>query len=430
MLNQPIIHSKRPSSPASASALDENGVRREFPILSRDIYTGVPLVYLDSAATSLKPNCVVDSLADHYRWHTANVHRGIHRLAEEVTERYERARELVAGFIHAPAAQQVIFTRGTTESINLVAWTWARHNVRSGDEIVVSEMEHHSNLVPWQQVASVTGAHLRFIPLTDDGQLDLIALDSLLSRKTKLVAVASVSNVLGTVNPVPIIVAMAHAVGARLLVDAAQSVPHMGTDVASWDCDFLAFSGHKMCGPDGVGVLYGKEELLEAMPPFLTGGQMVRRVGRTSADWNDLPWKFEAGTPPIGPAIGLGTAVEFLSHIGIEPIRRHDAELAREAFEELSKIDGLHLLGPAPEHRCSVVSFTVENIHPHDLSQVLDRRGIAIRAGHHCAHPLHTRLGIPASARASFYLYNTVAEVHQLAEGIREAQRLFHRRGN
>jgi cysteine desulfurase/selenocysteine lyase len=418
MLTRPAIHTQ---------PLDAESVRREFPILSREVYPGVPLVYLDSAATALKPACVIEAVAEHYRQHTANVHRGLHRLAEEATEHFERAREQVARFINAPAARQVVFTSGTTESINLIAYSWARENVGCGDEILVSEMEHHANLIPWQRVAAENGATLRFIPLSADAQLDITAFDSLLTRRTKLVAVTAVSNVLGTINPIGTVTAMAHAAGARVMVDAAQSVPHLSTDVIAWDCDFLAFSGHKVCGPDGIGVLYAKQELLESMPPFLTGGNMVRRVRRTSADWNELPWKFEAGTPPIASAIGLGAAVEFLDEVGMPSIARRDAELVGRAYDLLGEIGGVRVLGPSSEHRCALVSFTVEGIHPHDLAQILDQQGIAIRAGHHCAQPLHTQLGISASARASFYLYNTLDEADRLAEGIRRAQRVFNR---
>jgi cysteine desulfurase/selenocysteine lyase len=406
---------------------DVESIRREFPILSREIYAGVPLIYFDSAATSLKPACVIEALSGHYRWSTANVHRGIHRLAEEATEAYEQARERVARFIRAPSACQVVFTRGTTESINLVAWSWARHGVRDGDVLLLSDMEHHSNLIPWQQVAAATGAELRFIPLTSDGRLDLVAFESLLDSRVKLVALTSLSNVLGTVNPIRQIVSAAHTVGARVLVDGAQSVPHMPTDVAAWDCDFLGFSGHKMCGADGVGVLFAKEELLDSMPPFMTGGQMIRRAGRITSEWNDLPWKFEAGTPPIAPAIALGAAVEFLERIGLESIARHDAELVQAAYDALAEVDGVHILGPVPKERGSLISFTVDGVHPHDLAQLLDRRGIAIRAGHHCAQPLHNQLGIVASARCSFYLYNTAQEVKMLAEGIQYARRIFKR---
>jgi cysteine desulfurase/selenocysteine lyase len=440
-------------STGAARPFDVDRLRPEFPILSREMHTGVPLTYLDSAATSLKPQSVIDTIAEHYRQHTANVHRGIHQLAEEATESYEHARELVARFIGSPTARQVIFTHGTTESINLVAWTWARQALQAGDEIVLTEMEHHSNLIPWQQAAAATGAQLRFVPLSSDGRLDLSALNALLSRRTKLVAVTAVSNVLGTVNPVATIVEMAHTAGARAFIDAAQSVPHLSTDVTALDCDFLAFSGHKMCGPDGVGVLYGKEELLESMPPFMTGGQMVRRVRcekgvesllceapsgpfrqktsdpsfAISADWNELPWKFEAGTPPIASAIGLGAAVEFLTRIGMESVREHGAGLIRYAYDRLSEIGGVRILGPAPEFRLGLVSFTVDGIHPHDLAQVLDSRGIAIRAGHHCAQPLHAQLGIVASARVSFHMYNTVEEVDQLVDGIQYAKELLTR---
>ncbi len=407
-------------------SIDAIIVRRQFPILSREIHPGRPLVYLDSAATALKPTSVIETVIEHHRHHTANVHRGIHRLAEEATKRFEHAREQVARFIGAPA-RQVIFTRGTTESINLVAHSWAQHTLCAGDEILLTEMEHHSNLVPWQQVAAANGVELRFVLITPDGQLDLSSFDALLSRRTKLVAVTAVSNVLGTVNPLPKIVAMAHAAGARVLIDAAQSVPHLPTDVASLDCDFVAFSGHKMCGPDGVGMLYGKEELLDAMPPFMTGGQMVRRVRQTSAEWNELPWRFEAGTPPISSAIGLGATVEFLSQLGMNSVRQHEVALVAYAYERLREIAGLRILGPGPEHRSGLVSFTVDGIHPHDLAQVLDGRGIAIRAGHHCAEPLHARLGVVASARASFYLYNTADEADQLVDGIRYSQKLLSR---
>jgi cysteine desulfurase/selenocysteine lyase len=401
--------------------------REQFPILGRELYPGVPLVYLDSAATALKPACVIEAVSEQYRWHTANVHRGVHRLAEEATEAYEQARQRVADFIAAPSARQVIFTRGTTESINLVAWTWGRQTVSPASEIVVTEMEHHANLLPWQRLAAESGAILRFAPCTEDGRLDLSALGDLLRPSTRLVAVTAVSNVLGTVNPIREICAMAHAAGARVLVDAAQSVPHRATDVTAWDCDFLAFSGHKMCGPDGIGVLYGREELLEAMPPFLTGGEMVRSVRRTSADWNELPWKFEAGTPPIASAIGLGAAVAFLSEVGMEAIERHDAEIVGYAHRRLSAHEGVCVLGPPPPQRSALVSFTVDDVHPHDVAQVLDGRGIAIRAGHHCAQPLHDRLGIAASARASFYLYSTMDEVDRLLNAIAAAQQLFRR---
>jgi cysteine desulfurase/selenocysteine lyase len=415
------------NSPQAACAppRDFAAIRRQFPVVAREAYAGVPLVYLDSAATSLKPVCVIEALAEHYRSRSANVHRGLHRLAEEATEAYEQARERLARFIHAPAARQVIFTHGATESINLVAHSWGRTNLGPGAEVVVTEMEHHANLVPWQQAAAQTGATLRSAPITDDGQLDLAALDRLLTPRVKLVAVTACSNVLGTVNPIAKIANMAHAVGAVVMVDAAQHVSHRPTDVTAWDCDFLAFSSHKMCGPEGVGVLYGKAELLEAMPPFLTGGEMVRRVRPNDADWNELPWKFEAGTPPIAPAIALGVAVDFIESVGFEAIVRHETELLDHASRRLSALPSLRILGPAPQHRSGLIAFTLDDIHPHDVAQLLDRRGIAIRAGHHCAQPLHTQLGIAASARASFYLYNTTDEVDRLADGIRYAQELL-----
>jgi cysteine desulfurase/selenocysteine lyase len=410
----------------STSSLDTVLIRQKFPILFREVYPGAPLVYLDSAATALKPEGVIEAMAEHYRWHTANVHRGLHRLAEEATEAYESARERVARFIQAPDPRQVIFTHGTTESINLVAWTWARQNVRGG-EIVLSDMEHHANLLPWRQVAAETGAELRFVPLTRQGTLDLNALEGLLTPRTRLVAITAVSNVLGTVNPVARISSMAHQVGARVFVDGAQSVPHLPTDVAACDCDFLAFSAHKMCGPEGIGVLYGKAELLESMPPFLTGGEMVKRVRRSSADWNELPWKFEAGTPPIAQAIGLAAAIDFLTSAGMDSIREHDAELISYAYGRLREIDGLRILGPAPPDRCGIISFAIDGMHPHDLAQLLDRDGIAIRAGHQCAQPLHAQLGLAASARASFYLYSTRDEVDRLVEGIEHARKVFLR---
>ncbi len=429
--DEPMLPNDGRTEPQSASEprLDLTAIRRQFPVLAREVYEGVPLVYLDSAATSLKPACVIDALAEHYRSRSANVHRGLHRLAEEATEAYEQARERVARFIHAPAARQVIFTHGATESMNLVAHSWGRKYLGPGAEVVVTEMEHHANLVPWQQAAAQSGAALRSAPITDDGQLDLAALDRMLTPRVKLVAVTACSNVLGTVNPIEAIAKMAHAVGAVVMVDGAQHVPHRPTDVAAWDCDFLAFSSHKTCGPEGVGVLYGKAELLETMPPFLTGGEMVRRVRRTDADWNELPWKFEAGTPPIAPAIALGVAVDFIDSVGFEAIGAHEAELLAYAYHRLSEAPGLRILGPEPRRRSGLVSFTLEGIHPHDVAQLLDRRGIAIRAGHHCAQPLHTQLGIAASARASFYLYNTTADVDRLVEGVCEAQKLFSPRG-
>jgi len=404
--------------------LDPIALRADFPVLAREVY-GKPLAYLDNAASSQKPGAVIEVLETFYRVHYANIHRGVHTLSEEATAAYEGARDKVAAFIHAPDRRGVIFTRNTTEAINLVAYAWGRACVGPGDRIVVTEMEHHSNLVPWQLLAREVGAELAYVSVTDEGQLDLESLDRLLQGPVKLVAFTHVSNVLGTVNPAQEIIARAHAVGARVLVDAAQSVPHLPVDVEALNCDFLAFSGHKMCGPTGVGVLYGRPELLEEMEPFLTGGGMIRRVGRTEATWADLPCKFEAGTPAIAEAVGLGAAVDYLSAVGMEAVWAHEQELADYALERLEESPGVHVIGPPAEERCGVVAFTVKSIHPHDLAQALDFEGVAIRAGFHCAQPLHKRLGLEATARASLYLYNTREEVDRLVEGIQKAQGWF-----
>jgi cysteine desulfurase/selenocysteine lyase len=404
--------------------LDPIAIRADFPILAREVH-GKPLAYLDNAASAQKPRAVLNALDQFYRTHYANIHRGVHTLSEEATAAYEGARDKVAAFIHAPDRRGVIFTRNTTEGINLVAYAWGRTNVRPGDRIVVTEMEHHSNLVPWQFLAREVGAELAYVSVTDEGLLDLESLDRLLEGPARLVAVTHVSNVLGTVNPVQEIVARAHAAGAVVLVDAAQSVPHLPVDVEALDCDFMAFSGHKMCGPTDAGVLYGRPVLLEEMPPFLTGGGMIRRVERTEASWNDLPWKFEAGTPAIAQAVGMGAAVDYLSAVEMEAVWAHEQALAAYTLERLAEAPGVHAFGPPAEGRCGVVAFTVESIHPHDLAQVLDGEGVAIRAGHHCAQPLHERFGLGATARASFYLYNTCAEVDRLVEGIQKAQALF-----
>ncbi len=409
--------------------LDPIVLKADFPILAREVH-GKPLAYLDNAASTQKPQAVIEALDEFYHTHYANIHRGIHTLSEEATAAYEEARDKVAAFIHAPDRRGVIFTRNATEAINLVAYTWGRANVGPGDHIVVTEMEHHSNLVPWQLLAREVGAGLAHVSITDKGRLDLESLDRLLQGPVKLVTFTHVSNVLGTVNPAQEIVARAHAAGARVLVDAAQSAPHLPADVELLDCDFLAFSGHKMCGPTGVGVLYGRPELLEEMPPFLSGGGMIRRVGRAKASWNDLPWKFEAGTPAIAEAVGLGAAMDYLSAVGMEAVWAHEQELATYALERLAEMPGVRVIGPpaAPHlggERAGVVAFTVESIHPHDLAQALDWEGVAIRAGLHCAQPLHERLGLVATARASFYLYNTREEVDRLVDGIQKAQRLF-----
>ena len=408
--------------------LDPLACREDFPILSREVRPGVPLIYFDNAASTQHPRAVIQSIVSCYEEHYANVHRGIHQLAQESDELFDEARETVRAFINAPQREQCIFTSGATSGINTVARSWGDANIEPGDEILLTEMEHHANLVPWQQLAERRGAVLRHIPLSDDGLLCLDALDRLLTGRTRLVAFASISNVLGTINPVGEIIRRAHQAGALTLVDGAQSVPHQKTDVQALDCDFLVFSGHKMLGPSGVGVLYGKRELLEAMPPFLGGGSMIRRVLLDHFEPGDLPAKFEAGTPPIVSAIGLGAAIDYLNRIGLAAIAQHERLLVMRAHEILEGIEGLRILGPAPQHKAGIVSFTLEHIHAHDVAEVLDRSGIAIRAGHHCAMPLHKRYNVGATARASFYLYNTLAEVEQLGPALEAAKRVFHRK--
>jgi cysteine desulfurase/selenocysteine lyase len=402
-------------------------IRSDFPILQSRLHADVPLAYLDNAATSQRPRQVIQALVDMYEKHYANVHRGIHWLSDQSTDRYEAARKKVAAFINAPESEEVIFTAGTTESINLVARSWGDANVGAEDEIILTVMEHHSNLVPWQQLAERSGAVLRHIPITDDGELELDALDQLLSERTKLVAVSSISNVLGTINPIKKIAAKAHAAGALVLVDAAQGVPHAATDVQALGADFVAFSGHKMMGPSGIGVLWARRKLLDEMPPFLGGGSMIRRVKLSSFEPADLPAKFEAGTPPIVPAIGLGAAIDYLGRFGRSQIARHEKLLTVRAHEVLESVGGVRFLGPPPERKAGIVSFTLEGIHAHDVAQLLDRQGIAVRAGHHCTMPLHKRYGISATTRASFYLYNTLEEVERLGHALEETKRVFRR---
>ena len=412
------------------SALLPESLRDDFPIFQNDVLAGHPLVFLDNAATTQRPRQVIDTIRRVYERDYANVHRGIHTLSERSTDQYELAREKVRAFLHAEKSHEIIFTQGTTGSINLVARSWGDANLKPGDEVLTTVMEHHSNLVPWQQAAERTGAVLRHVPLTEDGRLDMTAFDQLLTERTRLVAVTSLSNTLGTVNPIREIAARAHAVGASVLVDAAQSVPHMPTNVQEWDADFVAFSGHKMLGPSGVGILYGKEALLEAMPPFLGGGSMINEVWPDRFTPAELPAKFEAGTPPIVPAIAMSAAIEYLEQIGLDAIHRHEQHLVRYAYEALSQVEGLRILGPAPEHRAGLVSFVFERIHAHEFAQVLnDRFGVAVRAGHHCTQPLHSLLGITASTRASFYLYNTPDEIDQLLKGIAAVQEMFAPRG-
>jgi cysteine desulfurase/selenocysteine lyase len=407
---------------ALGAPLDVARIRDDFPILGRNVRGGKPLVYLDNAASSQKPKAVIAALADYYTRYNANVHRGIHTLSEEATDEYEKARGKIQKFINASSPAELIFVRNTTEAINLVAHSFGER-LREGDEILLSEMEHHSNLVPWQLLADRKGARLRFLPLFDDGTIDMSALPGLLGERTRVVAVSHMSNVLGTINPVEEIARQAHAAGAVVLLDAAQSVPHLPVDVQALGCDFLAFSGHKMLGPMGVGVLWGRRELLESMPPFLGGGNMIMQVELEHSTYNELPDKFEAGTPDAGGAIALGVAVEYLTAVGMENVRRHERDLTDYALEVLMGLDDVALYGPkSADSRGAVIAFNFADIHPHDLGTLLDRDGVAIRAGHHCCQPLMRRLGQVATARASFYLYNTRDEVDVLAEALGHAR--------
>ena len=400
-------------------------IRKDFPILQRTVH-GKPLVYLDNAATSQKPHAVIDALVEYYERYNANIHRGLHTLAEESTARYEGTREKVRRFINAPTVESVIFTRNTTESVNLVAHAWGRKHVGRGDEIVLTVMEHHSNLVPWQMLAEERGATLRYVDIDDEGRLLGDDWPRLIGEKTKLVAVTQMSNVLGTINPVKEITELAHQRGVRVLVDGAQSVPHLPVDVQDIDCDFLAFSSHKMLGPTGVGVLYGRRDVLDEMDPFLGGGQMIQRVTLEGATWNDLPWRYEVGTANIADVVAFGAAIDYLEGIGMEAVRRHEEKLTAYALDVLGRIPDLRLYGPRDvSERGSAVSFNYADLHPHDLGTALDTMGIAIRAGHHCAQPLMHRLDVTATARASFYIYNKLEEIDLLAEGIESAARFF-----
>ena len=407
---------------------DPQQLRSDFPILSTVLHGDKPLVYLDNAATTQRPRQVIDSLVDVYQNKYANVHRGIHWLSDQSTDLYEEARHKVRTFINAAESEEIIFTHGTTEGINLVARSWGDANIAAGDEILITEMEHHSNIVPWHQLAERTGAVIRWLPISDEGLLDLSALDSLLTAKTKLVAVTAISNVLGTINPLDEIIPRAHAAGALVLVDAAQSAPHKPIDVQQLGADFVAFSGHKMLAPTGVGALYGRRELLESMPPFLGGGSMIRRVRKDGFESADLPAKFEAGTPPIVPAIGLGAAIDYLTNVGLAAIHRHERRLTEYAHQVLQEVGDVTFVGPAPEHKAGIVSFVMKGVHAHDIAQLLDREGVAVRAGHHCTMPLHKRLGLTATSRASFYFYNTFAEVDQLGVALEKAKNVFRRK--
>jgi cysteine desulfurase/selenocysteine lyase len=408
-----------------STLIDVARIRHDFPVLHQDVFPGVPLVYLDNAATAQKPLPVIEAVEHYYLKDNANIHRGIHALAERATEAYESARRRLARFIGASSPSEVIFVRNATEAINLVAYSWGRTNIRAGDEILLTELEHHSNLVPWQLLARETGAVIRYLPVNGDCCLDMDHYGALLTHRTKLVSFSGMSNVLGTITPAREIVEKAHQAGAVVLMDGAQSVPHLPTDVQALDVDFLAFSGHKMCGPTGIGALYGKRALLEAMPPFLTGGDMIRRVTFDGAEWNELPWKFEAGTPSIAQAIGLGAAVDYLEAVGMDRIEAYEHAIADYALEALSEVKGVSTLGPPAAERGAVIAFTVDGMHPHDVGELLNREGVAVRAGHHCAMPLHQKLGLTATSRASFYLYNTFDEADRLVEALRKAQKLF-----
>jgi len=400
-------------------------IRGDFPILQQRM-NGKPLVYLDSAATSQKPRQVIDALVRYYEEYNANVHRGIYRIAEQATEAYEAARRKVAAFIHAARPAELIFTRSTTEAINLVAYTWGRANVGRGDEILLTEMEHHSNLVPWQMLAAERGATLRFVPFDEQGMLEVAEFDRLLTERTKLVALTQQSNVLGTINPVRELAAKAQLVGAKVLVDGAQSVPHMPVDVQHLGVDFFAFSAHKMCGPTGAGALWARYDLLEAMPPFHGGGEMIMLVHLDRSTYKDPPYKFEAGTPNIADCIVWGEAVDYLQTIGMPAVREHEMQLTHYAMRRLSEIPGLRLFGPeSPQRRGGVLAFELDVAHPHDVAQILDQDGIAVRAGHHCAQPLHRRLDISATTRASLYLYNTEADVDALVAGLLGVRKMF-----
>jgi cysteine desulfurase/selenocysteine lyase len=410
----------------TVSPYDVETVRADFPILAQERRPGVTLVYLDNAATSQKPLSVINTMDDYYRRYNANVHRGVHMLSEAATAAYEEARIKVRRFINAPSKREIIFTRGTTEGINLVVQTWGRANLKPGDVVVSTVMEHHSNIVPWQILAAEKGFTLRFVPVLADGTLDLDVLAGYLRNEpVKLVTVMHVSNVLGTINPVAEMARMAHEAGALILIDAAQSIPHMPVDVQALDADFLVFSGHKMCAPTGIGILYGKRALLDAMPPWMGGGDMIARVRLDGSTWNDLPYKFEAGTPSIAEAIGLGAAVDYLSALGMEHVHQHEKAITAYALDRLSEVAGLTLYGSDPTKKGAVAAFSLSGIHPHDVAQLLDSEGVAVRAGHHCAQPLHDNLGISASARASFYLYNTMAEVDCLIDAIDKAKATF-----
>lgn len=406
-----------------SQSFDIERIRRDFPVLQTKV-NGHPLVYLDNAATSQKPQVVIDALADYYQEYNSNIHRGVHYLSQKATDVYEASRSRIRKFINAEKEQEIIFVRGTTEGINLVAQTYGRKNLKQDDEVLITALEHHSNIVPWQMLCEERGARLQVVPMNDIGELDLDAYRKLLNPKTKIVSITHVSNALGTINPVKSMIALAHDRGIPVLVDGAQAIPHLRVDVKDLGCDFYTFSGHKMYGPTGIGVIYGREELLESMPPYQGGGDMIKSVSFEKTTYNDLPYKFEAGTPNISGGIALGVAVDYMNALNWDALREHESQLLEYATEQLSSIRGLQIIGKAKE-KVSVLSFVLDNVHPHDIGTVLDAEGIAIRTGHHCAQPIMTRLGIPATARASFSLYNTMEEVDALVRGIYKVEEVF-----
>lgn len=404
-------------------AFDVELIRKHFPVLNRKV-KDKPLVYFDNAATTQKPQAVIDALVNYYSYYNANIHRGIHSLAEEATAAYEATRDTVQRFINAGYREEIIFTRGVTESINLVAYTWARTNLKEGDEIIISGMEHHSNIVPWQLITEMTGAKLKVIPIDDNGELMMEEFHKLLNEKVKLVSVVHASNSLGTINPVKEIIDEAHKIGAIVMLDGAQSTVHLDIDVQELDCDFFAISSHKVYGPTGIGVLYGKRELLEAMPPFMGGGEMIKDVTFEKTTWNELPYKFEAGTPNIADTVALKAAIDFVERIGKKQVRRHEEELLQYATEQLESIDGIRMIGKAKQ-KVSVASFVVDGVHPQDLGIMLDNQGVAVRTGHHCTQPLMNRFGIPGTTRASFAMYNTKDEIDVMIAGLNKAIKML-----
>ncbi|HEX2193650.1 MAG TPA: SufS family cysteine desulfurase [Candidatus Limnocylindria bacterium] len=412
--------------PAVPGAFSGAALRADFPVFETPTRQGKRLVFLDAAASAPKPRAVIDALADAYAHHYANVHRGIYELSEDATQRFEGARRKVAAFIGAPSEREVVFVRNATEAINLVAYSWGRANIAAGDVVVTTQLEHHANIVPWQQLTTEVGAKLEYVAITDDGRLDLDDLRAKLAAEPRLVAVSQVSNALGTITPVRDIIRMAHAAGALVLLDAAQSVPHMPVDVTDLGCDFLALSGHKMLGPSGIGALWGRRELLDAMPPFMTGGSMITRVTLEGADFNEVPYRFEAGTPAIAEAIGLGAAIDYLEALGMDAVREHERYLFERSWAELREIPGVTCLGPDDaEVHAGVISFVIDGVHPHDVATVFDHEGVAVRAGHHCAQPVMLRYDIPATTRASFYVYNDTDDVEALGAAVRATQQLF-----